>query len=554
VRTQLQKVSKWIEGTEKSSVPPDVLRLAKYQLCDCIAAICAGARSDVGIKLRNVFKNSDTGGNCTVIPFGDKWSIENALYFHTAMINALELDNFVFMGHVSQSAFMVPLSLGEIHSFSIEEILIAAITAQEVAGRLSAYLVSGPHQGHMRAFLHRISAAVAVSKLLKYKSEVIARALAIALSMPEFPLYPACFSPDTKVICTSSPTIQGMKAAFFAKEGLDGPLDIIENPIGFFAYFSYASEVPDIWKYLGKTWSIYSLSIKKYATCAYAQGPSSAALKLRQKVEFNIEEVAHIVIRCPIVTMVLEKFAKPHFGASITPVNCNFSTIRSVAATLLYGELSGDFFAKDSFHSKISKIEMLSNKIHLKHDWSMTIKLLRGIDEGIANAGMHGFLSLGNSKKTFKRFKKAFGSRPLLTWKDIGAIGSVDYKDLKYFIKRYFISMESSAAIKLKIGNRSKWFSHEEDLKRMKFCLSGKVEITLEDGNRLEEACFIPAGFAGSPDIENEIKYKFMRETTPLWGEQNAQKIFQTIVSHENIEIVNVLEMIHDFKVLNHLK
>jgi hypothetical protein len=108
----------------------------------------------------------------------------------------------------------------------------------------------------------------------------------------------------------------------------------------------------------------------------------------------------------------MEKFSIPHFGASVTPVNTHFSAVRSVAAALSFGELTGEFYRAGNFEQRTNIISNLASRSHLFHDWQMTIDLLKGMDSGLENPGKPGFLSLGNSQKTFRRFKKAFGSRP----------------------------------------------------------------------------------------------------------------------------------------------
>ena len=90
-----------------------MIHFSKLQLLDCLAAICAGSLTDVGVKLKAALETSESGGSLTLLPSGESWSLDNVLYYHSAMINALELDNFVFMVHVGQSAISVPLAMGQ---------------------------------------------------------------------------------------------------------------------------------------------------------------------------------------------------------------------------------------------------------------------------------------------------------------------------------------------------------------------------------------------------------------------------------------------------------
>jgi len=90
VPTQIQRVSGWITGLHYEDIPGEVLYLAKLQLLDCLAAICAGSRSTAGIQLKDALGKIEFGGPCTLMPGGEKWSPDNSIYYHASMINALE--------------------------------------------------------------------------------------------------------------------------------------------------------------------------------------------------------------------------------------------------------------------------------------------------------------------------------------------------------------------------------------------------------------------------------------------------------------------------------
>jgi 2-methylcitrate dehydratase PrpD len=541
--TQIERVSKWIVSLRHTNIPEEVLFLAKLQLLDCLSAICAGSRSDVGVRLKAALLKTESGGPCTLLPDGEKWSLNNVLYYHASMINALELDHFLYMGHVGQSTVSSTLSIGELYNLSGYDMLLALIASDEVSGRIAAHLFSGPLQGHMRSFIHRSAGATAVAKLLGFNLRCTANALAISLSMPELPLYPSCFSPDTKVICPASPTVEGVKAAFMAEAGMDGPLDIIENPAGFLAYFSYADRVVDIWRWIGESWNLYTLCVKNFATCGYAQGPVTAAINLKKAHVFSTEEIESIKIYAPLSTLVMEKFSKFHYGSSATPVNTHFSTIRSVSAALAYGEITGDFYRYGNFENRVDTIMALSKKGKLFHDWPMTINLVKKIDCGLVNAGKYGFLCLRSSEKTLGRFKKAFGSPSLFRWSDIREIADIPFSDQLYFIKRYLNAFSGNYGKKELYAHADKSYSHEGDLRRMTFPMSGRVEVLLKNGKKLMGECTIPSGY-NPEEREQTIRTKYLRETIPVWGERKALDIMKIVLDFEKYTCKELFSLI----------
>jgi 2-methylcitrate dehydratase PrpD len=547
MQTQIQRVSNWITNLRYEDIPGQILFLAKLQLLDSLAAICAGSRSTVGVKLKNALAKIESGGSCTLFPGGEKWSLDNVLLYHASMINALELDHFTYMGHIGQSTISSVLSIGELYNLQGRDLLVALIAADEVSARMGAHLFSGPLQGHMRSFIHRSGGATAVSKLLAFDEKITARALAISLSMPELPLYPACFSPDTKVICPGPPTVEGVKAAFMAQAGMDGPLDVVENPAGFLAYFSYANKFVDIWRWIGESWTLYTLCAKYYATCGYAQGPVTAAINLKKSNDFSPNEIDRINIYAPMSTLIMEKFSKFHYGSSITPVNTHFSTIRSVAAALLYGELTGDFYACNSFERKADSILTLSGKGDLFHDWSMTINLVKKIDSGLVNAGKYGFLCLRSSEKTLGRFKKDFGSRSLFSWRDIKEITNIPFNDQLYFLNRYFMAFSGKYGRNKMYDNAENSYSHEGDLSKMTFPMSGRVEVVLRNRKKIESTCTIPSGY-NPEERDLTIRNKYLRESIPVWGEKKALKIMKIVLDFEKHQCRDLMTAISSDK------
>ena len=542
VATQLTYVSEWIANLRFNDLPAEVVEMAKLQILDAFSSICAGSRCQSGIKIRKMLNEIKTDGPCTIIPSGEKCSITESIYYHAALINSLELDNFSFFGHFGQSAVSVALAVSEMNDKSGEEMILGQVAALEVAGRLGAYLTSGPQQGHMRAYVHRVAGAIATSKTLNFTAETTAMAMAIALSMPEFPLFPASFSPETKVICTSSPAVEGYRAALLAEQGFNASLDIIEHPMGFWKFFSYKKNIPDIWKHVGKTWVAYSISFKNFATCAYAQGPVTAAVNIFNSKEYNSDNIRAIEVEVPMITMIMEKFSIPHFGADLTVVNTNFSTRRSIATALLYGELTGEFFKDGNFESKKNVISQLTDKIVLRHNWKLTIDLIRGIDDGLTGAGKPGVLGMNGAGNTLKEFKKLFGSQPLLSWGDIPKLFSLKSSDRNYFFKRYWQGHRELLPFSSKTA-RMNHISHEKDLHKMSFKLSGIVTVTLKNGTEIKRQCTIPPGFAGDSNRKEVVRKKYLRESEPVLGIATIN-ILDQLANLEQVHLRNFLSVL----------
>jgi hypothetical protein len=87
-------------------------------------------------------------------------------------------------------------------------------------------------------------------------------------------------------------------------------------------------------------------------------------------------------------------------------------------------------------------------------------------------------------------------------------------------------------------------YSHEGDLSKMEFNLSGRVEIFFKDGKRIAETCMLPPGFANDPERGKVVQSKFMREAIPVWGEAKSLKIMEMILHIEKYTITQLYDEI----------
>ena len=539
--THLLEVSEWIVNLRYEDLPDAVIEAALAQQRDVVAAICAGHRCTAGRKLKRAMEHSATSGPCTILPTGEKWAIQDAIYYHAALINALEMDNISVMGHLSQSTVSVTWAVSEMFDVDIKKTILAQVIGTELSGRMGVYMITGPQQGHMRAFLHRLSGAVCTGVLLGFDVETLAQAMAMALSTPEFPLYPAAFSPDSKVICTSAPSVEGFRAAMMAKEGLQAAVDILEHPVGFWEYFSYMDHVPNLWEHMGKTWSMYSLSFKHQGSCGYAQSAVAASLAIRKMEDFQLEEVEKVEVGLSLLSVVMEAFSKPHYGASLTPVNTHFSIRRSVSAAFQYGDLDGNFWEDGNFDRVKDSVASWSEKVSLYHDWQLTIDLAKGFDMGLEGAGKPGVLGMGNADRTLKIMQKAFGSPKLFSLKDLPALYRLKGKDRRYFFRRYWTGYRARLPFWGGEAARRRYRSHEKDLDKMELRLGSKVKVSLKNGKVLENLCAVPPGFAGDPHKMEAAREKYYRETVPIYGKEKAEKIDQLIYTFPDGDIKSLM-------------
>lgn len=512
--TQLQQAAEWVAGLDAASLPDDVVALARAQRLNILACMYAGTRTAVGRRVIAATDAVDPGDAVTTLADGRRRSLLAAAYVGAVCATALELDDFVFAGHTGQAAVTVAWTLGQLTGARGEEALAAQIAANEVAGRLGAVMTAGPQHGHMKAYLNRAAAATAAARLLHLDAETTARALGIALSMPEYPLFPASFSPDTKALCTGDPVTAGIRAAYLAAEGIAIAPDVVEHPIGLVISLSHHDRVPPIWDRLGITWSTQAICFKPVAACAYACAAAVAAGEIvaGEGAAWDPGRVRKVDVDTTVLTLTMEGFAAPHVPGAITPINTNFSTRRTVALCLAAGAPRGTHFTPGRFAQLAPRIAAGADRVRLRHSWPLTMHLLHGVDAAIDHPGRPGIYGMVEAHRTLGRFHATFATPRALGMGDVAPLLRLPRAERWYLLRRYAVGLRSRLPFRGGATGRAAYVARETDLRDMALRFGAAVRITLDDGRVMAHEIVTPPGFAGDRHRADIPHAKFLRE------------------------------------------
>ena len=203
------------------------------------------------------------------------------------------------MGHTGHSSVAVSEALAP---GDADRALTAQVAGNEVAGRLGAAMLLGPHNGQFWSSIHCASGAVAAGVALGLDGPRIGHALAIALYQPPYGLWPGFMGPRTKLLTAAEPAVQGVRAALLAAEGVDGPLGIVEDRRGLLRHLAFAGR-PAMLGELGRVWLTDTLAFKPYPGCAYLQPAVDAILR----AGIPAEEIAGAEVAAGYLTVAMER-------------------------------------------------------------------------------------------------------------------------------------------------------------------------------------------------------------------------------------------------------
>ena len=373
VPSRIQQFADWVSGLTVDAIPDQVVERARLQAMNTVAAGLAGSTAPAVERLREATSYWAAPGAVGVIGTDDEWEPAAAAYANAAASMAHDWDDYLYMGHTGHSAVWAARAIGDLTGADNDDVLAAQIAANEIEGRLGAAVFIGPHNGQFWSSIHCAGAAAAAARLRRLDAEQTAHAIAIALYQPPYGLWPGFMGPDTKLLTAAEPVAQGIRAAILAASGFTGPLDVIEDPRGFLAHFSFAPR-PDMLDGLGQSWLTDTLAYKQYPGCAYLQPAVEAVLRLQDENGFEAGDVARIDVRAGWLTTTMEKLGA---GEPLTSVRVNFSVALSCAAALLGGRFTHEELTPNWLAERDDDLRDIATRVFLEHDWALTAQTIQ---------------------------------------------------------------------------------------------------------------------------------------------------------------------------------
>lgn len=514
------QIADWAYSLKYDDIPSEVKSLCRHQTASVLAACFGADHLPATEKYRRILSNV-CGGKTKAAPFFDSANPAAACGITAALSAALDFDDYLFMGHTGHSAVSVPLVLGTHLRSGIQEAMIAQVVANELGGRLGASVVLGPHNGQLWTFIHAGAASLATSRLLGLGPKRAANALALAFAAPPFPSFSSLMGPDSKLSLISEPTMAGVRAAFLAKEGITGPIEILDEDKGFFGGFCFAP-ARFFLEGFGQSWVTQSIAIKPYPGCAYVDSVVDSMLDIME--EFKIErgrklmpkDVSDIHIEATLLTTQMETLGRAYGHAGELPptFNLNFRVPQTVAITIIAGCLTSAEFALEFLASNKKAILQLTSRIRLFHNWKMTLAVVRALSDGLEPFSILSHLSLREIYNALKEAKRKQSHELPFTLSDLPAIFKV-------------VKLEDIRNLRDKM-NRSGMMA-EVDFGRLKMPFAAKITLKTTDGKRYEADREFPDGTPGGKSRELVASEKFLQEASIHMGKERAKNALSGI-------------------------
>jgi 2-methylcitrate dehydratase len=291
--TQVETLAKYAARASFADLSAESRRQLPIHILDslgcCIAALEAGPIQ----ACREQVTEFGGAGPCALIG-GGKSNPIYAAFWHTALVRYVDfMDNFLAPTETCHTAdnFGVALTIADYAGASGRDLMLAVALAYTVQSRFvdhANFMTRGFDHTAQLAF----SLGAASGRLLGLDEQQIGHAIAMAaVSDASFAVVRAKPLSQWKGLASAQSALGSMNALFLARRGVEGPLRVIEGPLGIDHLLGMKIQID--WDKQGYEGVVES-TIKKYNAMIHTQSAVHCMIELVNQHEIDNDKVASI--------------------------------------------------------------------------------------------------------------------------------------------------------------------------------------------------------------------------------------------------------------------
>jgi 2-methylcitrate dehydratase len=368
--TQVEALAKYAVGASFADLSAQSRKQLPIHILDslgcCIAALGAGpvdaCRDQVG----------EFGGigPCALIG-GGKANPVYAAFWHTALVRYVDfMDNFLAQTETCHTAdnFGVALTIADYVGATGRDLMLAVALAYTVQSRFvdhANFMSSGFDHTAQLAFSHNAAAG----RLLGLREDQIANAIAMAAaSDASFAVIRAKPLSQWKGLASAQSALGAMNALFLARRGVEGPLQVIEGPMGIDHLLRMQINID--WDKVGYDGVVES-SIKKYNSMIHTQSAVHCMVELGSQNKIDPGQV--ISVEAEVIQLAYDFAGGGLYGIDKvirTKEQADHSLPYLLAVALLDGDVMPAQFAPDRIIK--SDVQGLLKKVSVRPNREFT--------------------------------------------------------------------------------------------------------------------------------------------------------------------------------------
>ena len=363
------KMAEFAINLKFEDIPKDAVHEAKRFLLDSVGcALAAVSNEDMQAMYRFTEKLGGTP-EATVIGNGLRTNAPNAALMNCLLTRALDYNDIYWEQDPSHPSDIIgaALAAAEVNGKSGRDALVAILIAYELEMRWCHAAEPGVREvGWHHATLTQFVSPLVAGRM--YDLDVNQMAAAVGISgSSHFTLGGVVAGHLTNMKNTADPLAAqaGVIAALMAREGYEGPVEVMEGKEGLFEVLNNVEWRPDwLLKNLGTEFMITQCSYKAFPTEALTHQPISAALQVCREHNISAEDVAEILVET--TTRGADILSDPSKFAPKTKETADHSLPYVIAAAVADGNVLPNSFSDEKLRDP--RIWALLGKIKVVAD------------------------------------------------------------------------------------------------------------------------------------------------------------------------------------------
>jgi 2-methylcitrate dehydratase PrpD len=338
--TAAQKLSAFVCDLSYEAIPAEAVRRCRELLLDQLGCQLIGASMPWNQPVYEFVKNTKSGGPASIVKYGDRVPIDDAVLVNGTFAQGCELDDYYDQGGGHPGAATVPviLALAQKQPVSGADLITAMVAGYEVGWRIGrALLPDLMRRGyHAQSTVGVFIAAAAAGKIVRLDPDRMTHALAIAGSHSGGTMEYDQSGGEVKRLHNGMACCGGLRSALLAQLGLTGPPTIFEGERGILKVMSGGGNIDAIVKDLraeSDDLALYHAAMKRFPVNASQHAPIELLDKMVQAHQVDPRDIAKIVVE-------VNEGILLHGGTIYQPkevIEAQFSLRFSLALRLLQG-------------------------------------------------------------------------------------------------------------------------------------------------------------------------------------------------------------------------
>lgn len=352
-----------------SNITEQIKNKTKECLLDYVGVTLSGSMS-MGDKEQDVIRSLETTDGCHVVGSSKRLPESMAALLNAINAHVIELDDGHRIGmlHLGAPIISALLAVAEKEQLSSQDFLRGIVIGYEVAIRLACTVQPDCKlRGyHATGTCGIVGAAMGIAAALHFDKEQMKSAFSAATTSAAGLLEMIEGDTELKPYNAGRAAMDGVAAAYIGKARFKAPEDALGGKRGFLKMMTDEPKLDFLTDFSGDKYMIETIYMKPYAACRHCHPPIEAALHIRQKAGFNIEDVESIYVNTYKLAVA------GHDHTEIKGVNsAKMSIPYSLAVALCTGKAGLDEYTDQFIFDKV--IQGITDKIQVADVDELTV-------------------------------------------------------------------------------------------------------------------------------------------------------------------------------------